>query len=300
MIARGRTLGAITLLRTADSGRRYGPDDLADVQELARRAALAVDNARLFDEAERAGRARSDFLAVMSHELRTPLNAVLGYAGLLGDGITGPVSEAQRTQLGRIQASARHLLLLVDEVLTLARLEAGTQQVLREPTDLFAVVQETVHLVEPSAAMRGLRLALEGPGERITVSTDPTKLRQVLLNLLSNAAKFTVLGGITVRVSAAPADGDGAAQACVAVTDTGPGIAPEHLDRIFEPFFQVEQRHTRLVGGTGLGLAVSRRLARLLGGDVVVSSAPGAGSTFTICLPVLADGDGAGGAGDAA
>jgi signal transduction histidine kinase len=240
-----------------------------------------VDNARLFEEAERAGRARSDFLAVMSHELRTPLNAVLGYAGLLGDGITGPVTEAQRAQLGRIQASARHLLLLVDEVLTLARLEAGTQQVRPEPLDLFTLVQETVQMVEPTTAMRGLRLELDGPPAPIAVTTDATKLRQVLLNLLSNAVKFTPPGG-SVTVSLARG---GAGDLLLRVADTGIGIRAEDIPRAFEAFTQLDGALSRRFQGSGLGLYLSRALAAAQGAELALESAPGAGTTAVLRFP---------------
>jgi signal transduction histidine kinase len=288
LVVGDRSIGTLGLGFTR--ARTPAADELAHATAVAQQTAQALERVRLLDaeraarlEAEAANRAKLDFLAVMSHELRTPLNAIIGYEALIADGVSGPVNDVQRRQLGRIRASARHLLLLVDEMLLLSRLETATEVVRPEWVDVGAVVDEVATLIEPSVGMRGLRLHVEPPAAPIRAHADPTKLRQILLNLVSNAAKFTPQGAVSVRAW----DGDGAdgRDVCVAVRDTGVGIAPEHHEQIFEPFWQVEQRHTRAVGGTGLGLAVSRRLARLMGGDVTVDSAPGAGSTFVLRLP---------------
>ena len=278
--ARERTFGAITLA-TSLSGRRYGPDDLSLAEELARRAATAVENARLFEQAQAANRAKSEFLAVMSHELRTPLNAVIGYADLLQAGITGALNDRQREQLGRIKSSSAHLLQLIEEILTFSRIEAGQERIRPEVSDLDALLREAGSLAEPLAGVKRVRLVVRGPGPGTTLRTDPAKARQILLNLLSNAVKFTSQG--EVELSGA-LDGDGAV---LQVRDTGVGIAPEHLHRIWEPFWQVEQSATRMAEGTGLGLTVARNLAHLLGGEISVHSVPGGGSTFEVRLPPL-------------
>jgi two-component system, sensor histidine kinase and response regulator len=249
----------------------------ADVQ----RAQFLVREQDARRDAEAANRTKGDFLAVMSHELRTPLSAIIGYQELLADGITGPVTEPQRHQLGRIKVSARHLLELIDEILMYSRAEAGKEEVLYEVASVNAVVDEAAGLIEPLAATKQVLLAVVRLEAPLSVRTDPRKMRQVLVNLLSNAVKFTdPHGTVTLR---ARRTGDVLE---LTITDTGIGIEPEHLERIFDPFWQVEQKATRRAGGTGLGLSVSRRLARLLGGDVVVTSEVGRGSTFTVNLPI--------------
>jgi two-component system, sensor histidine kinase and response regulator len=232
-------------------------------------------------EAETANRTKGDFLAVMSHELRTPLSAIIGYQELLADGITGPVTELQRHQLGRIKVSARHLLELIDEILTYSRAEAGKEEVQYEVTAVNTMVDDAASLIEPLAADKHVTLSVVRLDTPLDIRTDPRKVRQVLVNLLSNAVKFTdAEGSVSLR---AHRDGDTLE---LTISDTGIGIEPDHLDRIFDPFWQVEQKATRRAGGTGLGLSVSRRLARLLGGDVLVTSEPGKGSSFTVLLPV--------------
>lgn len=275
MIARGRTLGALTLI--AQKGRRYGDADLTLAMEIATRAAIAIDNAQLYRSALAASEAKSAFLATMSHELRTPLNAIIGYESLLEEGIAGSLNESQLAQLSRIKASADHLLHLIDEVLTFSRLDAEREVVQRDEGELRAIVEQAVTMVKPLAAAKGLSLRVDAVDARLF--TDAGKVRQILLNLLSNAVKFTDRGEISVR---ARATGD---KAEISITDTGIGIARENVERIFEPFWQVEQSATRRAGGTGLGLSVSRSLARLLGGDVSVESKLGEGSSFTLTIP---------------
>jgi signal transduction histidine kinase len=276
MIARGHTLGALTLIST-HGGRRYDDADLALAMEIATRAALAIDNAQLYRSALAASEAKSAFLATMSHELRTPLNAIIGYQSLLKEGIDGTLNESQQAQLSRIRASADHLLGLIDEILTYSRVEAGKEVVRLESVELRPIVEEALTMLKPLAEAKGLTLTAEVPNARL--STDAGKLRQILLNLLSNAVKFTDRGEIKLRVHV----GEGWAE--FKVIDTGIGIAEDNLQRIFEPFWQVEQSSTRRAGGTGLGLSVTRSLARLLGGDVSVESKLGKGSTFTVAMP---------------
>jgi len=285
MRAHGRTLGAISLI-AAESGRQFTERDLPIAEELARRSALAIENAELFEAAAAANRAKSEFLASISHELRTPLNAILGYTQLLSDGLTGPVTEAQQHQLKRVRASANHLLGLIEEVLSFSRLEAGREQVVLAETDVIGVLEDAVALVRPLAAVRDLALELAPPpapgGEPLRVITDELKLRQILVNLLSNAVKFTDHGSITLAARLVRDD------LVFTVQDTGIGIPAEHQERVLEPFWQVEQAASRRVGGTGLGLSVTRRLAHLLGGDVTVRSTVGVGTTFEVRLPRVA------------
>ena len=231
-------------------------------------------------EAESANGAKSDFLAVMSHELRTPLAAIMGYQELLADGITGPVTEAQAQQLGRIKASARHLLSLIDEILTFTRLDAGRETVMPETIDLDDALKDAMEIVEPLATAKNLDLRIISPGPGSKVETDVTKVRQILVNLLSNAVKFTEKGTVSVEANMLGKD------FLLRVSDTGIGIQPENIHRIFDPFWQVEQKATRRATGTGLGLTVTKRLANLLGGDVDVTSTLGEGTTFTVRLPV--------------
>lgn len=245
--------------------------------EIAMQQAEAAKN-----EAESANGAKSDFLAVMSHELRTPLAAIMGYQELLADGITGPVNDGQAQQLGRIKSSARHLLSLIDEILTFTRLDAGREVVQEEEVELAQSLHDAIEIVEPMAEAKKLDIRITSPGPGVCIYTDPTKLRQILVNLLSNAVKFTETGHVSLDAQVA---GD---EAVFTVRDTGIGIAPEHINRIFDPFWQVEQKATRRAAGTGLGLTVSKRLANLLGGDVSVASTVGEGTTFTVSLPVRA------------
>jgi signal transduction histidine kinase len=257
--------------------------ELAATAEAARAAQIA---------AESANRAKSAFLATMSHELRTPLNAILGYASLLLDGLAGPLATAQRDFVERTRSSGRHLLGLVEEVLDIAKVEAGQMRVDVGPVSAVRVINAAVTLVRPQAATAGVGVdgsqCANALGE---VTGDERRVRQILLNLLANAVKFTrAEGRITVRCDRvegkAPfSPGSLGSWMCLGVTDTGIGIEPEHLETIFEPFVQLDASHTRSRGGTGLGLAISRRFARLMGGDITVASQPGQGTTFTLWLP---------------
>ena len=279
MTARGQTLGAITLVGSR-ADREFGEPALALARDLGRRAAIAVDNARLYRAALVANEAKANFLATMSHELRTPLAAVIGYEELLAEGIAGSVNDAQRQQLERIKASAMRLLSLIDEILLFARVEAGREEVRIEPVDPKRIVDDAIASIAPSVAERkDLVVEAESVDPAIALQTDPGKLRQMLLNLLENAVKFTHSGRIAVRVRR---HGD---LIDFEVQDTGIGVSRENQRLIFDPFWQVTQSTTRAAGGSGLGLSVTRRLAELLGGTVGVESEPGKGSTFRITLP---------------
>jgi signal transduction histidine kinase len=275
--ARGRKLGAMTFA-VRSSAQRFTPADMELITEIARRAALAIDNAQLYEAALLANQAKADFLTVMSHELRTPLTAIMGYTELLADGVSGPVSEVQQGQLQRIDASARHLLQLIEAILAFARVEAGREEVHLELCDLRLIAAEVSMLIQPVATKQGLRLVSDLQPDMGLVRSDPGKIRQILINLLSNAVKFTERGELGLSVFRE------GAELVLRVSDTGIGIAPEHIARIFDPFWQVEQPRTRRVGGTGLGLSVTRHLARMLGGDIHVTSTLGVGSTFTVRL----------------
>lgn len=277
MKARGRILGTISLM-SVESGRHFKVEDLPLAEELARRAALAVENAQLYRKAEDASRAKSEFLATMSHELRTPLNAISGYTDLLQLGLSE--QESRRGHLERIKASTWQLLSMIEEILTFSRLEAGTAAVHREVVEAQDLVREAADLLEPAIRQKGLAVRLDLPDTPLQLTTDRLKIRQILMNLLSNAVKFTEGGEVTVDVRAEPGE------ALFRVTDTGLGIRPEQLERIFEPFWQADAGRTRRTGGTGIGLAVAWRLAELLGGSLEVQSAYGSGSTFTLRLPL--------------
>jgi signal transduction histidine kinase len=303
LVARGRAYGALSLVM-AESGRRYTDADFEVAVELTRRAASAVDNARLFREAQDARRAaeaanasKSEFLATMSHEIRTPLNAIIGYTQLLEMGIAGPVMPEQHTQLERIAASGKHLLGLIEDILDLARIEAGRLSVGTALGVTAAAAEAALALIRPQAAAKGVAMGAVCDGDRdAPYLADDQRVRQVLVNLLSNAVKFTPPGGRVVvrceRASHVPphteATGSGPWSG-ITVEDNGIGIAPEMLQRIFQPFVQVERGYTRAHAGTGLGLSISRRLARLMGGDLTVESVQGEGSRFTLWLVAPAE-----------
>jgi len=279
LVARGRVIGGILFAGT-DPDRPFSEDDLRLAEELARRAAIAIDNARLYAEAQDANRAKSDFLAIVSHELRTPLNAIMGYADLIDSGIAGDVSKQQQQHLGRVRASARHLLQLIEEILTFARLESGGTELDLERTTIRGVIEEVTMVIAPLAEGRSLQLNIEISDGSVPILTDIGKTRQILVNLLSNALKFTREGSITLAVRVEKN------HAVFEVRDTGIGIDPEIAHRIFDPFWQAEKPNTRRVGGTGLGLSIARRYAALLKGDIRLDSEVGKGSTFTLRLPL--------------
>jgi signal transduction histidine kinase len=268
--------------------------DVTDRKRAEERAAQ-LDGERIARaEAEAASHAKSEFLAMMSHELRTPLNAVIGYAELLDLGIAGALNNDQRHQISRILASGRHLLGLVNEVLDLAKVEAGRLSLHTGLAHASQTADGALALVQPVAEARGILVTVQHADEtETTYDGDEDRVRQILVNLLNNAVKFTEPGG-SVRVECGltkqpdpEARLMGGPWVFWRVTDTGIGIAPAQIAAIFDPFVQVERGHTRQSEGSGLGLTISRRLARLMRGDLTVRSEVGKGSVFTLWLPAV-------------
>jgi PAS domain S-box-containing protein len=246
-------------------------------------ADLAAQNAKLqwqSQELERANRLKSEFLASMSHELRTPINALIGYAALLLDGVLGDITPTQRDALTRARAAAEHLLALINDILDLAKIEAGKMPLHLQDVALAPVTREVAQQVEPLVRKKLLRFHTVVSDDCPAIVTDRTKVKQILLNLVSNAVKFTHEGSVTVAVACAPEGG-----VTIRVSDTGIGIRREDLEAIWEDFRQVDQSRTREHGGTGLGLSITRKLLERLGGRASVESEYGKGTTFTVWLP---------------
>lgn len=287
------TFGVITLgfreVREFDREER----DLAIA--FARQCAQALERARLFDaaqraraEAEEANRAKSEFLARMSHDLRTPLNAISGYAQLIELEVHGPVTQAQLAALSRIRRAQEHLLTLINDILSFAKLEAGQVQFRIGEVPLNLVLTDTVSIIEPLANARNIRFSVRYPPRDLAVVTDPERLQQVLANLGSNAVKFTPEGGEIHLECETPS----ATTVAITVRDTGVGIDVERLQSIFDPFVQVGRHPGDERSGVGLGLAISRELVRAMGGQIAVQSEPGKGSAFTVMVPRAPQGDG--------
>ncbi|MGH7503536.1 MAG: ATP-binding protein [Longimicrobiales bacterium] len=274
---RDAVVGTLTIA-SRRPGRHFSASDLAIGEELASRMARAIETARLYQSTLSASRAKSNFLAVMSHELRTPLNAILGYADLALMDVPATIPVEAKSHMERIRAAAKHLLRLVDDVLSFSRADAGQDRLQIEPVRLDVAVGDAVALIRPAADGKGLAVKVQAQDNAV-IETDGGRLSQILNNLLTNAVKFTAEGELDVD---ARIDGD---QAVIRVTDTGIGIAAEYHGRIFDPFWQVDQGHARQFGGTGIGLGVARHLARVLGGRVDVQSQLGAGSTFVLRIP---------------
>jgi GAF domain-containing protein len=280
-----RLLGGLTVSRRATG--EFPPDAVALLAAFAAQSSIALQNARLFRELEAksrelevASRHKSQFLANMSHELRTPLNAILGYGEMMADGIYGELPATVRDVLGRVDASGRHLLGLINDVLDLSKIEAGQLTLGLADYSMEEIVGVVVASVEALAADKRLALGVDVAPDLPTGRGDQRRLMQVLLNLVGNAIKFTEEGGVGVRVRVSDAAFE------ISVQDTGPGIAPADQERIFEEFQQADTATTRPKGGTGLGLAISRRIVAMHGGRLWVESVPGEGATFHVTVPV--------------
>jgi signal transduction histidine kinase len=231
-------------------------------------------------EADGANKAKFDFLTRMSHELRTPLNALAGYAQLLDMGVHGPLNNQQREQVQRMQRNQEHLLNLINDVLNFAKLEAGHVQFNVKPFPVAEVLSSLEPLIAPQMLQNGLCYVCEAPSDDVHALADRDKVQQIVLNLLSNAVKHTRAGGRVIVSCTAHEE-----LLAIRVNDTGEGIAADHLEAIFDPFVQLAGDSARTRDGVGLGLAISRDLARAMDGDLVAESAPGLGSTFTLWLP---------------
>jgi signal transduction histidine kinase/DNA-binding response OmpR family regulator len=298
LLREDKVVGGLVIRRRTVGG--FAPTIPALLQTFADQAVLAIEHARLFQElaargeearrahaaAEEASRTKSSFLANMSHELRTPLNAIIGLTELLCDNAARFGTEKALEPPRRVLRAGRHLLSLINDILDLSKIEAGKMDLTLESVAIGPVVEEVLGTARPLAEQNKNALELDCPEGIGSVHADNMRLRQVLLNLLSNACKFTKGG--TVRLRIARAEEAGQHWVDFAVSDTGIGMTEEQLGRLFQEFTQADASTTRQFGGTGLGLAISRRLCRLMGGDITVTSVPGEGSTFTVRLPTEA------------
>lgn len=296
LVAHGAVTGLLAVVRPGANACTEEEEWL--LSAVADQVAVALENARLAEEvrqarteraraargADNADDAKDRALATLSHDLRSPLNAIDSYAELMEMEILGPVVDRQREALGRIRMSGRHLLAVLENVLEMARLNAGVVRVHAQIVSLPQVVEEAALLVGHSATAKEQTLVTE-PDAELVVRADPDRLRQVLINLIGNAIKYTPPDGV-IRLSTAIRESEGLRWGAVAVADTGPGISPEKLDAIFQPYYRVPGTETDSSEGAGLGLAISRELVRQMGGDIDVESEPGRGSTFTVRLPL--------------
>jgi PAS domain S-box-containing protein len=277
---------AVEALHAEKAGLQWAQERIvalnASLEKQARELKVANKHlANALDKAESADRVKSAFLAAMSHELRTPLNSVIGFTGALLGGLVGAISPEQREALEIVQRNGKHLLALINDVLDLSKLEAGQMRLSHEPFDLAKILREAVQALGTQAGAKSLALTLEGAGVPMPSRGDPRRVAQIVLNLISNAIKFTEKGSIGVRLARSDEVGD----IDISVSDTGIGILPADLERIFGEFEQLDAGIARGTEGTGLGLTLSRRMARLMGGDILVQSVRGQGSTFTLRLP---------------
>jgi signal transduction histidine kinase/CheY-like chemotaxis protein len=296
LVREDHVIGALSVNRKAPG--EFPPEAIEVPRTFATQSALAIQNARLFREVQEKGREleaksrelevasrhKSEFLANMSHELRTPLNAIIGYSEMLQEEAHDQGTEGFVPDLQKIHAAGRHLLELINAVLDLSKIEAGKMELYLETFEIESLVRDIAAVVEPLAQKNANRLAVSCAPDAGVMRGDLTKVRQALFNLLSNACKFTERGVVSVSAAreAAADDGD---RIVFTVRDTGIGLTPDQIERLFEEFMQADAATTRRYGGTGLGLALSRRLCRMMGGDITVASEPGRGSTFTIRLP---------------
>jgi hypothetical protein len=288
LLRENHLIGGLTVTKRTPG--EFPPAIIDLLRTFASQSALAIQNARLFSEIEDksrqlevADRHKSEFLANMSHELRTPLNAIIGYSEMLQEDAADLGAEQLTDDLQKINAAGKHLLELINAVLDLSKIEAGKMELYLETFDVATLVRDIAAVIQPLAAKNANRLEVRCPDAIGPMHADLTKVRQALFNLLSNACKFTEGGTIALAVARETLDGQ--EWLTFGVSDTGIGMTPEQLAKLFEAFTQADAATTRRYGGTGLGLALSRRLCRMMGGDVTAESEAGRGSTFTIRLP---------------
>ncbi len=285
LIAHEAFLGVLIVTRRNDTPG-FADSASSRLAAVADLAALALWNARLLEESRAADAAKTSLLATLSHELRTPLAALEGYGELLDDEILGPLSGEQRDVLTSLRTVSRHLGALIEDILTFASLEADRVS-LRTGAMAVEELLDTLHpFVEPLAREKGITVTIQADAGLPVLQTDEARVRQILLNLCTNAVKFTERGQVSVRASRGSPDALGASTVRFTVRDSGAGIASGDLARLFRPFSQLDDGPGRRQRGTGLGLYISRRLATILGGRIEVVSRPGVGSTFTLVLPV--------------
>jgi signal transduction histidine kinase len=290
-LTRGRSLiGVIVMARS--TVLPFTDKQVKLVQTFADQAVIAIENVRLFDEIQdksrqlaEASQHKSQFLANMSHELRTPLNAIIGVSEMLREDTEALKQDTE--PLDRVLGAGRHLLALINDILDLSKIEAGRMELHLETFPLVPVIKDVAKTIEPMATKNGNQIVIGCPADLGTIHADQTRFRQSLLNLASNANKFTEKG--TVTIAAQQGQENGRDWITIAVTDTGIGMTPEQTDKLFQEFSQASSTTASKYGGTGLGLAISRRFCQMMGGDITVESAPGRGSTFTIRLPRIVD-----------
>ena len=291
LLVRSKVRGALTFVSAAGDAP-FTAEEIALAMDLAARAAMAIDNARLYRSAEKqraiaelANRSKSEFLANMSHELRTPLNAISGFTELISMEIYGTVTEKQRVALARIKANQEHLLALISDILDFASIGRGLVRYAGEPVALARALTDAVEALDGAINGKGLTVKRNYAKTGIALA-DPRRVHQILLNVVMNAVKYTPVGGTITLTSTVVGD-----QVLAQVADTGPGVPPESWGSIFEPFVQLSAGLTDRRGGVGLGLAISRDLARAMGGDLTVTDAAEGGALFTLALPVAAVAD---------
>jgi len=286
----GDVVGALVVRRKAPG--EFTTNIVELLQTFAAQSALAIQNARMFSEIDEKSRQlqmasqhKSQFLANMSHELRTPLNAIIGVSEMLREDAEAAKQDLE--PLDRVLGAGRHLLALINDILDLSKIEAGRMELQLEHFALTPLIDNVVKTIEPLAAKNGNQVAVHCDAAIGTLHADQMRLRQALLNLMSNANKFTEKG--TITIAARQGQENGRDWITIAVADTGIGMTPEQMGKLFQEFSQADASTMRKYGGTGLGLAISKRFCQMRGGDITVESEPGRGSTFTIRLPRIVD-----------